>query len=133
MTRQATGFSIFCLIASVISLLYLLVYHIWLRPYELSHYLNLYSGLYSLLFYPLLCLCAPAGLISFLGNLFLRRIPAGIRMLLLILPIFFLLIYLCGVLFMLAGSDTLYSLMLLLRNPLCFALAGVLFGFGTVR
>ena len=54
-------------------------------------------------------------------------------MLLLIIPIFFLLMYACGVLFMLAGSNTLYTLMISLRNPLCFALAGILFGFGTVR
>ena len=52
---------------------------------------------------------------------------------LLIIPIFFLLMYACGVLFMLAGSGTLYTLMISLRNPLCFALAGILFGFGTVR
>ena len=133
MTRQAPGFSIFCLIAAIISLIYITTYHIWLRPYELSHYVTQFSSLYGLLFVPLLSFSAAGGLVSFFGNLFLRQIPSAARMLLLIIPIFFLLTYACGVLFMLAGSNTLYALMISLRNPLCFALAGILFGFGTVR
>ena len=133
MTRQASGFSIFCLIAAIISLIYIAAYHIWLRPYELSHYVTQFSSLYGLLFVPLLSFSAAGGLVSFFGNLFLRQIPSAARMLLLIIPIFFLLMYACGVLFMLAGLDTLYTLMISLRNPLCFALAGILFGFGTVR
>ena len=133
MTRQASGFSIFCLIAAIISLIYIAAYHIWLRPYELSHYVTQFSRLYGLLFVPLLSFSAAGGLVSFFGNLFLRQIPSAARMLLLIIPIFFLLMYACGVLFMLAGSDTLYTLMISLRNPLCFALSGILFGFGTVR
>ena len=44
MTRQASGFSIFCLIAAIISLIYIAAYHIWLRPYELSHYCLLYTS-----------------------------------------------------------------------------------------
>ena len=133
MTRQASGFSIFCLIAAIISLIYITTYHIWLRPYELSHYVAQFSSLYGLLFVPLLSFSAAGGLVSFFGNLFLRQIPSAARMLLLIIPIFFLLMYACGVLFMLAGSNTLYTLMISLRNPLCFALSGILFGFGTVR
>lgn len=133
MTRQASGFSIFCLIAAIISLIYIAAYHIWLRPYELSHYVTQFSSLYGLLFVPLLSFSAAGGLVSFFGNLFLRQIPSAARMLLLIIPIFFLLMYACSVLFMLAGSNTLYALMISLRNPLCFALSGILFGFGTVR
>ena len=57
MTRQASGFSIFCLIAAIISLIYIAAYHIWLRPYELSHYVTQFSSLYGLLFHDLRSLC----------------------------------------------------------------------------
>ena len=97
MTRQASGFSIFCLIAAIISLIYITTYHIWLRPYELSHYVTQFSSLYGLLFVPLLSFSAAGGLVSFFGNLFLRQIPSAARMLLLIIPIFPMDIVMTGV------------------------------------
>ena len=69
MTRQASGFSIFCLIAAIISLIYITTYHIWLRPYELSHYVTQFSSLYGLLFLPQLAFSPAGGLVSLFATL----------------------------------------------------------------
>ena len=75
------------------------------------------------------------GTVSFFTNFFLKTIPAPVRMLLLIVPIFFLLMYAFGCLFLITGW--LPSSMSLLLHTFThlgwFAAAGALFGLGSAR
>lgn len=133
MSRKAPVFSIFCLITAALSLVYLIVYQLWMQPepYEI----NSYSLLYDLLCRQLLIFSLVGGTVSFLTNFFLKTIPAPVRMLLLIVPIFFLLMYAFGCLFQMTGwlSSSLSLLLHTFTHPGWFAAAGALFGLGSAR
>ena len=101
MSRKAPVFAIFCLITAALSLVYLIVYHLWLQPQ--AYEINGYSLLYDLLCRQLLSFSVVGGTVSFFTNFFLKTIPAPVRMLLLIVPIFFLLMYAFGCLFLITG------------------------------
>lgn len=133
MSRKAPVFSIFCLITAALSLVYLIVYQLWLQPepYEI----NSYSMLYDLLCRQLLIFSLVGGTVSFLTNFFLKTIPAPARMLLLIVPIFFLLMYAFGCLFLMTGwlSPSMSLLLRTFTHLGWFAAAGALFGLGAAR
>lgn len=133
MSRKSPAFTIFCLIAAALSLAYLIVYQLWLQPepYEINHY----SLLYDLLCRQLLCFSLVGGTVSFLTNFFLKTMPAPVRMLLLIVPIFFLLMYAFGCLFQITGwlSPSMSLLLQTFTHLGWFAAAGALFGLGAAR
>lgn len=133
MSRKAPVFAVFCLITAALSLVYLIVYQLWLQPQ--AYEINGYSLLYNLLCRQLLSFSVVGGTVSFFTNFFLKTIPAPVRMLLLIVPIFFLLMYAFGCLFHITGCSP-------LRCPCCCtpspisggsAAAGALFGLGSAR
>lgn len=132
MTRQASGFSIFCLIAAIISLIYIgRLPHLAaaLRAQPLCHpvqqpvwpalcaaALLFGGGRTGFLFWQPLSAADPSapGASADHPHLFSADdMPAAFCS---CWPV---------------GYP--YTLMISLRNPLCFALAGILFGFGTVR
>lgn len=129
MSRKAPVFAVFCLITAALSLVYLIVYQLWLQPqaYEINGY--------SLLCRQLLSFSVVGGTVSFFTNFFLKAIPAPVRMLLLIVPIFFLLMYAFGCLFQMTGwlSSSLSLLLHTFTHPGWFAAAGALFGLGSAR
>ena len=134
MSRKAPVFAIFCLITAALSLVYLIVYQLWLQPQ--AYEINGYSLLYDLLCRQLLSFSVVGGTtVSFFTNFFLKTIPAPVRMLLLIVPIFFLLMYAFGCLFLITGwLPSSMSLLLHTFTPLgWFAAAGALFGLGSAR
>lgn len=129
MSRKAPVFAVFCLITAALSLVYLIVYQLWLQPqaYEINGY--------NLLCRQLLSFSVVGGTVSFFTNFFLKTIPAPVRMLLLIVPIFFLLMYAFGCLFQMTGwlSSSLSLLLHTFTHPGWFAAAGALFGLGSAR
>lgn len=137
MSRKAPVFAVFCLITAALSLVYLIVYQLWLQPqaYEINGYSLLYNLLYNLLCRQLLSFSVVGGTVSFFTNFFLKTIPAPVRMLLLIVPIFFLLMYAFGCLFQMTGwlSSSLSLLLHTFTHPGWFAAAGALFGLGSAR
>lgn len=134
MSRKAPVFAVFCLITAALSLVYLIVYQLWLQPQ--AYEINSYSLLYDLLCRQLLSFSVVGGTtVSFLTNFFLKTIPAPVRMLLLIVPIFFLLMYAFGCLFQMTGwlSSSLSLLLHTFTHLGWFAAAGALFGLGSAR
>ena len=133
MSRKAPVFSIFCLITAALSLVYLIVYQLWLQPQ--AYEINGYSLLYDLLCRQLLCFSVVGGTVSFLTNFFLKTMPTPVRMLLLIVPIFFLLMYAFGCLFLITGwlSSSMSLLLHTFTHLGWFAAAGALFGLGAAR
>ena len=132
MSRKAPVFAIFCLITAALSLVYLIVYQLWLQPQ--AYEINGYSLLYDLLCRQLLSFSVVGGTVSFFTNFFLKTIPAPGGMLLLIVP-FFLLMYAFGCLFQMTGwlSSSLSLLLHTFTHPGWFAAAGALFGLGSAR
>ena len=128
MSRKAPVFSIFCLITAALSLVYLIVYQLWLQPQ--AYEINGYSLLYELLSFSVV-----GGTVSFLTNFFLKTMPTPVRMLLLIVPIFFLLMYAFGCLFLITGwlSSSMSLLLHTFTHLGWFAAAGALFGLGAAR
>jgi len=133
MSRKAPVFAVFCLITAALSLVYLIVYQLWLQPQ--AYEINGYSLLYNLLCRQLLSFSVVGGTVSFFTNFFLKTIPAPVRMLLLIVPIFFLLMYAFGCLFQMTGwlSSSLSLLLHTFTHLGWFAAAGALFGLGSAR
>ena len=70
MSRKAPVFAIFCLITAALSLVYLIVYHLWLQPQ--AYEINGYSLLYDLLCLQLLSFSVVGGTVSFFTNFFLK-------------------------------------------------------------
>lgn len=91
--------------------------------------------LYNLLCRQLLSFSVVGGTVSFFTNFFLKTIPAPVRMLLLIVPIFFLLMYAFGCLFHITGwlSPSMSLLLHTFTHLGWFAAAGALFGLGSAR
>ena len=79
MSRKAPVFAVFCLITAALSLVYLIVYQLWLQPQ--AYEINGYSLLYNLLCRQLLSFSVVGGTVSFFTNFFLKTIPAPVRML----------------------------------------------------
>ena len=133
MSRKAPVFAVFCLITAALSLVYLIVYQLWLQPQ--AYEINGYSLLYNLLCRQLLSFSVVGGTVSFFTNFFLKTIPAPVRMLLLIVPIFFLLMYAFGCLFHITGwlSPSMSLLLHTFTHLGWFGVAGGLFGLGSAR
>ena len=70
MSRKAPVFAVFCLITAALSLVYLIVYQLWLQPQ--AYEINGYSLLYNLLCRQLLSFSVVGGTVSFFTNFFLN-------------------------------------------------------------
>ena len=106
-----------------------------MRQGKINRRFSSYDCLYDLLCRQLLSFSVVGGTVSFFTNFFLKTIPAPVRMLLLIVPIFFLLMYAFGCLFQMTGwlSSSLSLLLHTFTHPGWFAAAGALFGLGSAR
>lgn len=96
MTRQISRFSIFCIVAAILSAIYLLIYRFVLADIAASNYDSSFSALKTLLFLPLFSFSFTGAIVSVISGQWLKSPPAALRMMLLLLPILFL-VFLFGI------------------------------------
>ena len=104
MTRQISRFSIFCIVAAILSAIYLLIYRFVLADIAASNYDSSFSALKTLLFLPLFSFSFTGAIVSVISGQWLKSPPAALRMMLLLLPILFLVFFLAFVLLNFSGS-----------------------------
>lgn len=132
MTRQISRFSIFCIVAAILSAIYLLIYRFVLADIAAANYDSSFSALKTLLFLPLFSFSFTGAIVSVISGQWLKSPPAALRMMLLLLPILFLVFFLAFVLLNLSGSlpASLAAILNQMDNPFYFSLAAILFSFG---
>lgn len=135
MTRKISSFSVFCIVAAILSTLYLLTYHFVLADMAAVNYDTRWTNLCTLVFVPLFWFSLTGAVTSVLTGQWLKTPPAALRMLLLLLPVLFLIFYAAFTLLNLMGSLPLsmVSTLVQMGNPVYFALSGILFSFGILR
>ena len=131
MTRQISRFSIFCIVAAILSAIYLLIYRFVLADIAAANYDSSFSALKTLLFLPLFSFSFTGAIVSVISGQWLKSPPAALRMMLLLLPILFLVFFLLN----LSGSlpASLAAILNQMDNPFYFSLAAILFSFGILR
>lgn len=134
MTRQISRFSIFCIVAAILSAIYLLIYRFVLADIAAVNYNSSFSALKTLLFLPLFSFSFTGAIVSVISGQWLKSPPAALRMMLLLLPILFL-VFLAFVLLNFSGSlpASLEAILNQMDNPFYFSLAAILFSFGILR
>lgn len=135
MTRQISRFSIFCIVAAILSAIYLLIYRFVLADIAAANYDSSFSALKTLFFLPLFSFSFTGAIVSVISGQWLKSPPAALRMMLLLLPILFLVFFLAFVLLNLSGSlpASLAAILNQMDNPFYFSLAAILFSFGILR
>lgn len=136
MTRQISRFSIFCIVAAILSAIYLLLYRFVLAAdIAAANYNSSFSALKTLFFLPLFSFSFTGAIVSVISGQWLKSPPAALRMMLLLLPILFLVFFLAFVLLNLSGSlpASLAAILNQMDNPFYFSLAAILFSFGILR
>ena len=84
MTRQISRFSIFCIVAAILSAIYLLIYRFVLADIAASNYDSSFSALKTLFFLPLFSFSFTGAIVSVISGQWLKSPPAALRMLSLI-------------------------------------------------
>ena len=109
MTRQISRFSIFCIVAAILSAIYLLIYRFVLADIAASNYDSSFSALKTLFFLPLFSFSFTGAIVSVISGQWLKSPPAG------------------------SLPASLAAILNQMDNPFYFSLAAILFSFGILR